>query len=161
MPHTSAEIYNKKYNEPTFKFSTKNLKGEFSTKKAMQYLTDEERMKNEYLGACLDFVRWGGQTTVMYAVKTPELIDFIQHWINLNKNNFIWNDKQPPEKFSLPYINHESCPKDKKHKKTIMDLGGRLRCANKSEQILYGETYHYSFFDKEANMFKTGYSEKN
>ncbi len=157
MPYTSNEIWDKR-NELDFKFNNLNWNG---TKSAIKHLMKDEIIKGEYLGACLDHVRWGGQTTVMYAVNTFELMDFIQHWINLNKDNLIWNNKPLPEKFSLPYINHEFCPNNKEHKGTIMDLGGRLRCANISKQILYGEIYSYNFFDKESNMFKTGYSEKN
>ncbi len=157
MPYTYNEIFDKK-NEPSFKFNKFNWNG---TRSAVRYLMNDQRMKGEYLGACLDYVRWGGQTTVMYAISTSELIDFIQHWIKLNKDNLIWNVEPPPERFKLPYINHDICPTNKSHKGLIMDLGGRLRCANKSKQILYGEICSYNFFDKEADISKTGYSEKN
>ncbi len=157
MPYTSIEIWDRR-NEPGFKFNKIKWNG---TKSAIKHLMNDERMKGEYLGTCLDYIRWGGQTTVMYAVNTSELMDFIQHWINLNKDNLIWNNKPLPEKFSLPYINHEFCPNNKEHKGAIMDLGGRLRCANKSKQILHGEIDSYDFFDKESNTLKTGYCEKN
>tara|TARA_Y100000310_G_scaffold345415_1_gene464731 strand:+ start:1756 stop:2001 length:246 start_codon:yes stop_codon:yes gene_type:complete len=35
-----------------------------------EFLRSEERMKGEYLGACLDYIRWGGKSAVMYEMPT-------------------------------------------------------------------------------------------
>ena len=158
MSYIHNEIRDKR-NEPGFKFNKFNWNG---TKGAINNLMKDQKIKGEYLGACLDFIRWGGQITVMYDVKTSELIDFIQHWINLNKDNLIWNNKPSPEKFSLPYINHEFCPNNKEHNGTIRDLGGRLRCANKSKiKLKSGFVFDYKSFDNFSQLTKTNYGERS
>lgn len=98
-------------------------------------MVGQSRMKNEYLGACLDYVRWGGQTTVMYEMSTLELIDFILEWMVQNRENLIWHPENPPEEISLPYIDHKNCPVNKDHKGRIKDIDGRIRCAHKVKEI--------------------------
>ena len=75
--------------KPDFKFFI-NREG---IKERMNFLMQEEMMNDEFLGACLDYIRWGGQTTVMYELGTKGLVNFIQHWMNLNQSNLIWNDE--------------------------------------------------------------------
>ena len=55
-----------------------------------KYLLKNNRLKNEYLGACLNYIRWGGSTTVMYEKNTLGMIEFILEWMKQNKNNLIW-----------------------------------------------------------------------
>ena len=121
--------------DPTFKFFI-NRKG--SIKNRMKFLLEGERMKNEYLGECLDYVRWGSPTDVMYDLGTTGLIEFIQHWMDLNKDNLIWTDEELPEQFRLPHIRYDRCPRNPKHatNKKITDTAGRTRCAHTTEERL-------------------------
>lgn len=118
--------------QANFKERVNRLVGKKAPKARAEFLMQNNFMYNEYLGECLELIRWGGQTTVMYEFGTNNLINFIQHWMELNKDNLIWADKSPPERFTLPYIKHDVCPENKKHIKTIKDQAGRIRCAHKS-----------------------------
>ena len=156
MPYTPIQIIDK-WLEPDFKFF---INREGSIKDMMRFLMKGNNMKDEYLGACLDYIRWGGQTTVMYELGATGLINFIQHWMRLNKDNLIWSDKDPSEKFKLPYINHGECPRDEKHKGLIKDLGGRIRCSHKSKKELKPSFVDsYTTFDELSDMKITEFYE--
>ena len=151
MPCTYSEIVDK-WLEPDFKFF---INREGSITERMNFLKQNNNMKDEYLGACLDYIRWGGQT-VLYELGTTGLIGFIQDWMNLNKDNLIWSQRGPPIDFTLPHIKHDKCPRDEKHKGKILDSGERIRCAhinNKNLKPNYIESY--SSFDKLADIVET------
>ncbi len=112
-----------KWMDPDFKFF---INREGSIKERMAFLMQDNNLKGEYLGACLDYIRWGGPDTVMYELGTLGLINFIQSWMDLNKNDLIWADKKPPEKFSLSYIKHDKCPRNEEHKALVKDFGKRF-----------------------------------
>lgn len=128
MPHTSLEIM-ERWMDPKFKFFI-NRKGSVQAREI--FLRKDKRMQDEYLGACLDYVRWGGQMEVMYELGTPGIIGFVQHWMKENEGNLIWNDKKPDKNFSLPYKPHDTCKERKSHKEVVEDGEGRTRCANDS-----------------------------
>jgi hypothetical protein len=127
-------------------------------KEQAKFLMTEDEMKGKYLGACLDSCRWGSQTTVMYEMGVKGLIGFIQNWMQQNPENFtdLWHEKQIEElytKFELPFIHHETCPRDKNHSGVVRDLGGKLRCAHKSEERLKPNFVRYwDSFDKLSGM---------
>ena len=99
------------------------------------------------------FYKVGSPTTVRYELGTTGLINFIQHWIKLNKDNLIWADKEPSKDFTLPYIKHDKCPRNKEHKGLIKDLAGRVRYAHRSEEKLKPSFItSYKTFDKLSNM---------
>lgn len=149
MPHSIKEIFDNWMN-PDFKFF---INREGAIKGRMEFLLQEERMKDEYLGACLDYVRWGSQETVMYEMGSRGLINFIGEWMKLNKDNLIWRERPIPEDFSLPYINHDKCPASPSHDGKIKDLGGRVRCAHVSERKLKkGFVQAFSRFDRFSGM---------
>lgn len=153
MVYTSVQIVDNCM-DPDFKFFI-NRKGN-----RMEFLLENDNLKGEYLGSCLDYIRWGGQETVMYELGTKGMINFIQQWIDLNKTNLIWNEKTPPKNFTLPYIKHDKCPRDEKHKRTIRDLGGRVRCAHKSEKKFKPSFIRsFSYFDKDRQIQIVDYSE--
>jgi len=107
--------------------------------KAQSYYLMKGNMEGIPLGACLDSCRWGGQRTILYEMSVKGLIGFIQNWMSQNEGNHIWHERKIEElytRFELPLINNESCPRDKEHKGTIMDLGGRLRCSETKELLL-------------------------
>ncbi len=133
MAYTSSQIVDK-WMEPGFKFFVNREPA--GTKGRADFLMRESRMKDEHLGACLDYIRWGGETTVMYEFGTKKLISFIQNWMRLNKDNLIWADTPPSANFTLPYTKHDKCPRNKKHTGLVRDLGGRIRCAHKSQEKL-------------------------
>lgn len=156
MAYTRMEIINN-WMKPDFKFF---INREGSIKERTRFLMQNENMKDEYLGAYLDYIRWGGQETVMYELGTKRLINFIQHWMSLNQGNLIWSDEKPSENFTLPYIKHDKCPRDEKHKGTIRDLAGRVRCAHKSEKRLKPSFVRsFSYFDKDRQAHVANYWE--
>jgi len=155
MVYTSIEIFDNRM-KPNFKFFI-NREG---IKERMNFLMQEEMMNDEFLGACLDYIRWGGQTTVMYELGTKGLVNFIQHWMNLNQDNLLWNDESPSENFRLPYIKHDKCPRDEKHKGTIRDLAGKVRCIHNSEKRLKPSFVRsFSYFDKDRQVHVEDYWE--
>lgn len=155
MVYTYTQISNREM-DSDFKFFVNRG----SPKKCMEFLMQGKDMKNEYLGACLDYMRWGGQETVMSELGTKGMINFIRQWMNLNKTNLIWNEKTPPKNLTLPYIKHNKCPIFGKHKGTINDLGGKVRCAHKSEKKFKPSFIgSFSYFDKERQMQIVNYSE--
>lgn len=156
MPYTPIQIVDK-WLEPDFKFF---INREGSIKERISFLMQNNNMKDEYLGACLDYIRWGGQTTVMYELGATGLISFIQHWMKLNKDNLIWSDEDPQKNFKLPYINYDKCPRDEKHKGLIKDLDGRIRCSHKSKKELKPSFVDsYTTFDELSDMKVTEFYE--
>lgn len=141
MPHTPMEIIDN-WMDPNFKFFI-NREGS-----RLDFLMQEERMKGEYLGSCLDYLRWGGLNTVMYNMGTKGLIKFIRHWMKLNQGNLIWSDENPPKDSRLPHIKHDECPRNKTHKKTAKDLGGKLRCI----ELEKGDGLRPSFIMSDENF---------
>ncbi len=96
-------------------------------------------MKGQYLGACLDSCRWGSETTVMYMMGIRGMRDFIKSWMQQNEDNFqtlFRPEELGYKELALPHIHYESCPRDSKHKGTIEDIGGRLRCAQITTKYL-------------------------
>lgn len=158
MAHTAMQIFDK-WMDPKFKFFVN--REPCGTKGRADFLMKRDNMKNEYLGACLDYIRWGGKTTVMYEFGTKGLISFIQHWMKLNKNNLIWADKLPSANFVLPYIKHDKCPRNSEHAGLVDDLGGRIRCAHKSQEKKLKPSFvsSYTTFDALSNVEITRYYE--
>lgn len=106
--------------------------------KRIVFFMENETMRDEYLGDCLDSIRWGRETNVMYNLGTSGMIQFIQRWMDLNRYNLanLWNKKESPQDFSLPHINNPACPISDIHKGTYEDLGGRVRCAHKETRMI-------------------------
>ena len=132
-------------------------------KERAEFLLQPGNMKGKYLGACLDGCRWGSQTTVMYEMSIKGMIDFIQNWMQQNEDDFpeLFHGMQDDYKdLELPHINHKICPKDRSHKGTVMDLGGRLRCAHTGEiRLRPSFVDQYNTFDVHAQMMRTEYLE--
>ncbi len=155
MVYTVKEI-DDNWMDPDFKFFVNRG----APKKCMEFLMQNKNMKDEYLGACLDYIRWGGQETVMYELGTKGIINFIQQWMNLNENNLIWNEKAHSKNFSLSYIKLDKCPRDENHNRTIKDLSGRVRCAHKSEKGLKPSFVRsFNYFDKNSQVCVVNYWE--
>lgn len=149
--------------DPDFKFY---INREGSIQERTRFLMEGERMKNEYLGECLDYARWGGETTVMYEFGTGGLINFIQHWINLNQDNLIWNDKSLSQKCELPYIKYDKCPRAPEghsNSKTVIDAAGRIRCAHITEKMMKPSfiTESSQTFDEPSQTTEVFYIEDN
>ena len=157
MAYTPNEIL-KNWLDSGFKFY---INREEAIKGMTKFLTEMGRMKDEYLGACLDYVRWGGSNTVMYEMGTLGLIDFIKHWMNLNKNNLIWSDENPSSRFTLPYIKHDKCPADGEHEERLMDLGGRIRCVHRSwKRFKPSFVESYDHLDENSQSIKIEYLDR-
>lgn len=124
MAFTRAQILDQWMN-PDFKFYVNRG----VPKEHEKFLRDANRMRDEYLGACLDYIRWGSGDSVMYEHNTSSLIGFVQQWMNLNEDNLIWHERSPSADFSLPYINTPCPSHNYPAARTIKDRGGRLRCA--------------------------------
>ena len=114
------------------------------------------RMKNQYLGACLDYARVGAMNACFWNVcggGAKGLISFIQNWMDVNKDNLIWTGEGMPEDFELPRINHDVCPRDKNHKGKIVDRGGKTRCAHVNHKMMKPSFIKKSeYFDNFAMM---------
>lgn len=151
-PYTPKEIWDKS-NDKSFKFNMRDIEGPEGT---ARYLLRTGGLKNEYLGACLDKIRWGSPTTVMYERSTLEMIDYILEWIKLNIEKLIWNPNPVPSDFKLPHINHEVCPRNPVHTKTFKDIGGRVKCAHR-EIKRFKPSYldSYDTFDEYSKTTKT------
>jgi len=125
------------------------------------WLQENDRMKGKYLGACLDGIRWGGETTVMYEMGTRQMIGFIQEWMNQNKGSLLWHEKQPPKNFSLPYTDLKECPSDSSHERTVKDMGGRIRCAHQSIiELKPSFVDAYRTFDERAQAERISFIEE-
>ena len=98
-------------------------------KQQAEYLVKSGNMNGEYLGACLESIRWGSQTTVMYEFSVRDLVFFIGTWMAHNPDNFERLFHLKNNEAELPHIVHEQCPAEEAHIKTIRDRAGRLRCA--------------------------------
>jgi hypothetical protein len=107
-----------------------------SPKESAEYLMKLGNMEGKYLGACLDSCRWGSMTTVAWDMNVRGLMSFIQKWRDENNDNEDLYHEEPIDKlytkFELPYINHEKCPRNKKHENNFLDGEGRLRCGHRS-----------------------------
>lgn len=107
-------------------------------KQQMEFLM-QGNMKGKYLGLCLDSCRWGSSTTVMYETDAKGMIEFITNWMDQNKDNLekLWHERRIDElykKFELPHKIYASCPRDPRHRRTIKDKAGRIRCAHISRK---------------------------
>jgi len=106
------------------------------SKEAVRYLMKPGQMKGRFLGACLDSCRIGTMTTCYWPLSLNGFMKFIQKWRNENKDNEALYHEEPIEKlfsrFELPRINHDACPRNKKHEGTFEDSGGRIRCAHRT-----------------------------
>ena len=127
FPYAFMKVMRKE--EPFLDRGRKSLKGQEI------FLRRKENMRGLYLGACLDSIRWGGQTTVMYEMGNIKMISFIRNWMRQNEGNFqdLFHERGIDElykRFELPHTDHKVCPRDKGHKERVMDRGGRLRCAH-------------------------------
>ncbi len=130
----------------------------------MRYFMQEETMKGEYLGACLDFCRWGGQTTVKYDTDIKGLMGLIERWKTLNDSNpSLYHEREIRElyhRFELPRVNHEGCPRNQEHKGMVKDGAGRVRCAHVSTKFLKPSfTEVYRDYDSLAQMNVNGFCE--
>ncbi len=100
---------------------------------AIKRLMLPEAMKGLYLGECLDSCRWGSMTTCMWPIDIKGFIGIIQKWREENNDNLNLYHEYPIgelyNKFELPHITHDSCPKDKTHKATLIDRIGMKRCS--------------------------------
>jgi hypothetical protein len=103
-------------------------------KDKMSWLMQDGNMRGEYLGACLDSCRWGSMSTVMWDTNIRGLMGFIQNWREQNSDDeSLYHERSIQEiweKFELPHIHHQTCPRDKNHTGTITDLSGVVRCAH-------------------------------
>ena len=103
MPDVLSRIYETK---PPYIRSEKKL-----PKEQTEHLMKNQNMKGLYLGACLDSCRWGSATTVMYEMSERGLVEFIQNWMQQNKENFtqLFHENRSSEICSLPHINDTKC----------------------------------------------------
>ena len=67
-PYNPAKI-SERWLDPNFKFFV-------NRKESREEYLLNNNLKDEYLGACLDYIRWGGETTVMYEKGTKQIICF-------------------------------------------------------------------------------------
>jgi hypothetical protein len=156
MAHTAMQIVDN-WLKPDFKFFI-NRPG--SIQEREQHLLKDNNLNGEYLGACLDYIRWGGQTTVMYERSTKQMIEFIQEWMKQNKDNLIWHEDSLPADFSLPYTNHKTCPRNAKHKNFVKDIDGVIRCCHKTEKKLKPNFIEsYESFDEHSQTNQMTYYE--
>lgn len=155
MPETANDIF-KHWMDPHYKFFVNRPKEE-----QLSYLLSNNRMKNEYLGSCLDSIRYGLINAVIYPMNVKKLINFIQEWMKLNENNLIWSYKKSQENYELPFIDYNSCPRCGTNKKTVSDLGGKIRCANiiQGKKIKSNFSESYDLFDYLSQVHKTEYIE--
>lgn len=84
-------------------------------------------------------------------------MSFIQKWKNENNDNLKLYHEIPIDdlyiRFELPYINHDACPRDKKHLGVVVDGGGKVRCGQKSiKKFKPSFMYRYDSFDELSQM---------
>jgi len=161
MAYTSSEI-GERWMDPYFKFYV-NRKG--SIKERINFLMKKGEMRDEYLGACLDYVRWGAMNACGWETGVSGLIKFIEHWMKLNQGRLIWSDEPVPEKIVLPYIDYQKCPRSETHKGTLVDCAGRARCSHIDKDKLkkgficepfssfdeYSQTARLEFWDEQPH----------
>ncbi|MEM4271652.1 MAG: hypothetical protein QXD13_01000 [Candidatus Pacearchaeota archaeon] len=154
--YSSNEILDRS-KDPKFLFYEKRSEGDKIR------IMKEGGMKGQYLGACLDYVRRGVMNACFWKLEKggiKGLIEFIQSWMNVNKENLIWSDQPLPDELELPYIHYENCPTDKSHKETIKDCAGRVRCAHVSEKFIKPSFLRcYEFEDNYSLTNKIGFVE--
>lgn len=149
MPVTMHEEI-ERWTEPGFKFNINRREDH------LKFLIKHERMKGEFLGTCLDYIRYGSMNGVAFPMTVYQLIGFIQHWMKLNKDNLIWDEQPMPANFDLPRINYNRCQRNNTHTKTILDAGGKLRCAHiEKHTVREGFNYSYNYFDEFSNLNET------
>ena len=107
MPSDYLEIM-KNWTDPNFKFFV-NREG--SIRGREKFLLKDNNMKGEYLGACLDYIRWGNVNSVLYEKSVEGMVSFVKSWMDLNKENLIWHSQNIPKGFSLPYFEEENSSK--------------------------------------------------
>jgi len=111
-----------------------------SSKESFNYFMEPGNMRGEYLGACLDNCRLGSMTSVAWETDIRGLMKFIEKWRKENNDDENLYHEIPIDelynRFELPYINHDECPRDKKHKDTFKDSLGRLRCGHKTIKMI-------------------------
>ncbi|MBT4823767.1 hypothetical protein HN695_02670 [Candidatus Woesearchaeota archaeon] len=135
-------------------------RGDRSVKQQARFLMNKSRMKGLHLGACLDSCRWGFREGVMYEMNGQNLVKFILNWKKQNKDNFqeLYHEKEVDllyTKFELPYINHDTCPRDEKHTERVFDTGGRVRCGHLTDKLFKPSfTDVHSYFDAHSEMMK-------
>ena len=117
--------------------------------KAIEHFMKPGRMKGHYLGACLDSCRLGSMTTCYWPMDVRGLMGLIERWKEENNDNEAIYHEEPIEglwkKFELPWINHQSCPREKGHRGTILDAFGRVRCAHKEVKMIR-PSFHVSYY---------------
>ncbi|MCX6748566.1 MAG: hypothetical protein NT076_03095 [Candidatus Pacearchaeota archaeon] len=134
------------------------INGPSNPTERIAYLLGGDRMKGLALGACLDYIWWGGKTSVMYDLGTSGLIHFIKNWQRPNPEP-VWNDKPLPPRLQLPFINYKACPVDPAHTRKLRDLGGRVRCAEVNIlELPPGKIFSGRYFDKWDGMDAVCYS---
>jgi hypothetical protein len=110
-----------------------------SPENQMKFLMEDNNMKGQYLGACLDSCRWGVATTVMWETDVRGLMALIEEWRKQNDDNpSLYHERRIEDiyaKFELPHIKHEKCPASKEHEGTIKDVAGRVRCSQERLQL--------------------------
>lgn len=147
MAHTSMQI-SERWMDPHFKFYVNRVRDR------EKHLLTKNNLGDEYLGACLDYIRWGGQMTVMYEKGTKEMIAFIQEWIKKNEGNLIWHEDPPPSNFALPYVKRDVCPRDDKHSKNPIKfraIDGTIRCGYTIVEKFKPSFHHsYKTFDEHS-----------
>jgi len=114
---------------------------------------NSHRMRYVSLGEVLDFISFGGMNYVAWKLNIKNLTQFIKGWIDaqeprielkrvpISKGSYrleeksreygyLWNKFHNDFNEELPFINHEHCPNDQNHKRTVRDHAGRVRCAH-------------------------------
>lgn len=127
---------------------------------------DGQLMKGHYLGACLDKTRWGSIFDCMWPVTLKGLVELIGKWVEVNKDRVPelmygekLNDFYPD--VSVPYINHEFCPRHKEHDETGSYEDGTLRCTHRTVNWLKPSfVEEYQGFDSLAQCNKIEYCER-
>ncbi|NOQ55416.1 MAG: hypothetical protein GQ477_01275 [Nanohaloarchaea archaeon] len=124
-----------------------------SPEDSIRHLIKPGNMKDKSLGECLNDIKWGGQTSVMYTMGISDMISFIQNWMEQNEGNFqnLFNDKETYDFFigtTLPYTEHDVCQRNESHKGQIRDFDGNIRCAySEIKKIRPSYINYFNFFD--------------
>jgi hypothetical protein len=135
-----------------------------SPKDSIDYLMQPGVMRGEFLGACLDSCRIGTMTTCRWPTDVYGFMKLIDRWKEENGDDpALYHEKSIDEiynKFELPWINHDSCPRDGKHLGTFCDLAGRIRCAHKTVEKIKPnfEWRGGPYWDFHAQMDRFDYS---
>ncbi|MDP4012874.1 MAG: hypothetical protein Q8R00_04695 [Candidatus Nanoarchaeia archaeon] len=97
-------------------------------KERQKYLLEGKTMQGQYLSECLESCRWGSQTTCMWEMTIPQLVDFIDKWKKLNDDNIEnrFNQSKLTYKIELPHIDQKECHNH--NNKGTKYLDGTIRC---------------------------------